>query len=226
MKTDPFASEVRLGYDFLTTHRPAMIRYGSIAGILLVLGAAFYFYRQHESEIRQDLLTKALIVNQGTVGGQPNPIAPSFPTQAEKDKAVQKAFGDLAAKYPGTPEGTVAEYVLASQAADKGDMAQAAKRMKDVVDNGGGPYVSLAKISLAKIYASEGKTAEAETLVRSLVAKPSVLVSKDAATLELAEIVAPKNPKEAKALLSPLRGSDRSAISKAAMDAYIQLKLN
>lgn len=226
MKTDPFASEVRLGYDFVAAHRAAAIRYGAILGIVLILGAAFYFYRQHESEIRQALLTKALIVNQGTVGGQPSPLAPNFATQAEKDKAVQKAFGDLAVKYPGTQEGTVAEYILASQAADKGDMAKAAKRMKDVVDNGDGPYVSLAKISLAKIYASLGKSGDAETLVRSVVEKPTVLVSKDAATLELAEIVAPKNPKEAKALLSPLRGSDRAAISKAAMDAYSQLKLN
>lgn len=226
MKKDPFASEVRLGYDFLTTHRAATIRYGSIAAILLVLGAAVYFYRQHRSEMRRDILTKALNVDQGTVGGQPSRLAPNFATQREKDNAVQKAFGDLAVKYPGTPEGTVAEYILASQAADHGDMAQAAKRMKDVVDNGDGPYVSLAKISLAKIYASQGKTAEAEALVRSVVDKPTVLVSKDAATLELARILAPKNPKEAKALLSPLRGSDRAAISKAAMDAFTQLKLN
>ena len=215
-----------MGYDFVATHRTSMIRYGSILAILLIAGAALYFYRQNQSEIRQDLLAKALNVNQGTVGGQPSPLVPNFATQPEKDKAVQKAFGDLAAKYPGTIEGTVAEYVLASQAADKGDMTQAEKRMKNVVDNGDGPYVSLAKMSLAKIYASQGKTQEAETLVRSIVAKPTVLVSKDAATLELAEIVAPKNPKEAKALLSPLRGSDRAAISKAAMDKFTQLKLN
>lgn len=215
-----------MGYDFVATHRSSMIRYGSILGILLVAGAALYFYRQHQGEIRQGLLTKALNVNQGTVGGEPSPLAPNFATQQEKDKAVRKAFGDLAAKYPGTLEGTVAEYILASQAADKGDMAQAEKRMKDVVDNGDGPYVSLAKISLAKIYASQGKTPEAETLVRSIMAKPTVLVSRDAATLELAEILAPKNPKEAKALLGPLRGSDRAAISKAAMDKFTQLKLN
>ncbi len=226
LKRDPLALEFQHGFEFLTTHRQQTVRYGAIAAVVIVVGAAFALYRQHAHGVREALLATAIQTDAAQVGGSPGSPGPNFATQKEKDRAVAKAFTELAAKYPGTAEGTVAEYFLASEAADAGDTAQAERRLNNVVEDGDGPYVSLGKLSLAKLYASDGKTSEAERLVRSVMDKPTVLASKEEATLALAEIVAPKNPKEARALLGPLRTSPRAAISKAALDAFSQLKLN
>jgi DNA-directed RNA polymerase subunit F len=75
----------------------------------------------------------------------------------------------------------------------------------------------VAKSSLAQIYASQGKTDEAEKLLRQLVDKPSVFVSKEQATLDLAQVIAKKNPAEARKLLTELSASPRSAVSRAAV---------
>ncbi len=226
LKRDPLALEVQHGFEFLTTHRQQTIRYGTIALAVILLGGAVYLYHRHQQGVREEALAKAMQVNEAPVGAPAGSAPITFATQKEKDQAVAQAFTSLAAKYPGTPEGTVAEFFLAAHAADAGDMAQAEKRFRDIVDNGDGPYVSLGKLSLAKIYASEGKTAEAEKLLRSVVDKPTALVSKEEAQIQLAEVLAKTHPKEAKALLGPLRSSPRAAVSQAAIEAYTALKLD
>ena len=70
---------------------------------------------------------------------------------------------------------------------------------------------------MAQIYASQGKNDEAEKLLKQLVDKPSVFVSKEQATLDLAQVVAKRNPAEARKLLEPLSASPRTAVSRAAV---------
>jgi predicted negative regulator of RcsB-dependent stress response len=136
---------------------------------------------------------------------------------------VNKAFSELVAKYPGSDEAMVAEFYLAAQAAEKGDLAQAQKRFQLVVDSGPKDYASLAKLSLAQIFQSQGKLPEAEKLVRGVMDNPTALVSKEQATITLARLVAPSNPQEARKLLEPLRASERAAVSRAALTALSDL---
>jgi predicted negative regulator of RcsB-dependent stress response len=117
----------------------------------------------------------------------------------------------------------IAQYYLASQAADKGDLPQAEKRFRLVADSGERDYAALANLALAQIYQSEGKVADAEKLVRSVMDHPTALVSKEQATITLARLVAPSNPQEARKLLEPLRASSRSAVSRAALTALSDL---
>jgi hypothetical protein len=62
----------------------------------------------------------------------------------------------------------------------------------------------LAKLSLAQIYFSDGRTAQGETALRELIAKPTVFVSKEQATIMLARFLGPTKPEEARKLLEPL----------------------
>lgn len=225
LKTDPFAVEVQHSVEYVAGHKQQVVRYGIAALVVLALGLGFYFYHRTEVQSRMELLSKAITISQANVGPSPTPDLPSYPTQQAKDEAQNKAFTEVAAKYAGTEEGTVAQFYLASAAADKGNLAEAEKRYRDIVDNGSGAYVSLGKLALGSIYASQGKTAEAEKLVRSVVDSPTLLVSKESATIALARILAPKNPKEAMKLLGPLRANERPAISRAAIDAITELKL-
>ncbi|MCX6625410.1 MAG: hypothetical protein NTY38_30995 [Acidobacteria bacterium] len=72
-------------------------------------------------------------------------------------------------------------------------------------------------LALAQIYASQSKIADAEKLLRGLIEDPTVFVSKEQATISLAEILQRTRPDEARKLLEPLRGSARPAVSRAAI---------
>ena len=98
-------------------------------------------------------------------------------------------------------------------------MDEALKTFQSIMDTAPDPYNSVAKLSMAQIYASQGKTDEAEKLLRQLVDKPTMFVSKEQATLDLAQLIAKKNPAEARKLLEPLSASPRSAVSRAAVAA-------
>jgi predicted negative regulator of RcsB-dependent stress response len=225
LKRDPLALEVQHSVEYVSGHRLQIVKIAGAVVVVLLIAAGVYFYRHNQAEDRQEELAKAIEIGQAGVAPNVAPGQPSYPSQSAKEAAEKKAFTDLAVKASGTDEGSVAQFYLASSAADKGSVDEAEKRFKDVVDNGSGPYVSLAKLSLAKIYNSKGKFADAEALVRSVIDKPTAMVSKESATIALAHLIAARKPKEAMSLLGPLRANERPAVSKAAIDSISELKL-
>jgi hypothetical protein len=216
LKTDKFAQGVGSGFEFLSHHRGQAARYSLIGLAVLVLAGGYWLYRGHQTTLRTELLSKAMLIDDAAVG-PPQPPKLSFPTAEDKEKARLAAFTDVAAKYPGSQEGAIAQLVVAASQADKGQIDEALKTFKDVIDRAPDPYDSVAKLSMGQIYASQGKNDEAEKLFKQLVDKPSVFVSKEQATLELAQVVAKRNPAEARKLLEPLSASPRSAVSRAAV---------
>jgi len=217
LKSDKFALELQHGFEFMSEHREQVKRYGPIVLALIVIGVAIFFYNRHQVDVREKALADATRIDNARVGPAP-PGFLTYPTQQEKDAARTKAFTELAAKYHGTQEGAMAEFYLASDAVDQGNMAEAEKRFKDVMDSAPDTYASLAKMSLAKVYSFEGKDAEAEKILRDLVAHPTISVSKEEAQIQLAIVIGKKNRDEAHKILEPLR-TERTAISRAAVQA-------
>ncbi len=219
LKKDKFALEVGHTVEFLDTHRAQFIRYGAIAVAVILVAAGLFYYNQRQHVARQEALRAALDAMQAPVGPSPSPGILTFASAAEKTRVVTKAFADLAAKYSGSDEGTIAEYYLATMALEQNRLDEAAKRLTVVAAAGNRDYASLARLSLADIYVSEGKTAEAENLLRQLVDKPTIMVSKDEATITLAKLIAPAKPDEARKLLEPLRSAP-GTVGRAATAAY------
>jgi len=218
LKTDKFAEEVGHTFEFLTSHRSETIRYGAIAAAILVLAGGYYYYSRYQAGVRADALTQALRIEDATVGAQQQPPLMSFPTADEREKARQKAYADLAAKYRGTQEGAIGGMYLGAAAADRGDIAAAEKLYKEVVDSAPATYASVASVALAGVYATDGKNDDAEKLLRKVVDNPTTFVSKEEATIHLAEVLSATKPAEARKLLEPLR-SARSSVSRAAIAA-------
>ena len=204
LKSDRFALEVQHSVEYVSEHRRQLVRWGGIAVVVVLLVVAGFAYRSYQRTVRQEKLAAAMqIIN--------------APTQADRDKAYVKAFSELAAQYSGTDEGLLAEFYLGTHAADAGNVDEALKHLKIVADAGSGPYSSMAKLTLAQIYAAQGKQAEGEKLIQSVIDHPTELVSKEAATIALAQLIAPKDPARARKLLEPLRGNSRSAVSRTAL---------
>jgi predicted negative regulator of RcsB-dependent stress response len=219
LKSDKFAQEVTHTFEFVSEHRNEVVRYGSIAVSVILVGVAIFFYLRHQEGVREEALAQALRIDLATVGATPNqPAAMTFATAEEKDKARQKAFADLAAKYHGSQEGSIAAFYLASDAADKGNLADAEKRYRDVMDSAPKAYAALARMALAQVYQAEGKNAEAEKLLKDAIANPTATVSKEQATIQLAVLQAKSDPCAARKVLEPLR-TERTAISRAAVQA-------
>jgi len=223
LKSDKFALEVQHGVQYVTGHQQMLIRYGGIAAAVIVVIFGLVFYFRHQSAVRQQALQNAMRVESAGIGPAQGDFALTYPTQADKDKAVDKAWLDLAAKYPGTNEGAIAEYFLGSHAADKGNLQEAEKRFKLAADTGSAPYASLAKLSLAQVYAAENRVNDAKALLQSLIDHPTITVSKEAATIAMAHVIASSDPQGARKLLEPLRGSERSQVSTAALTAISSL---
>lgn len=217
IKTDKFAEEVGHTFEFLTEHTAETKRYAAIGLAVVLIAGGIYYYVRHQAGVREEALAAAMKIDNAVISATPQPPNLNFPTQEEKDKARSKALNDLAAKYHGTQEGSIAGMYLAADQADKGNYAQAEKLYKDVADSAPSEYASLARVSLAQVLAAEGKTADAEKTMRNLIANPTAMVSKEQATLQLAQILIPTNPAEARKLLQPLTTA-RTAISKAAID--------
>ena len=83
-------------------------------------------------------------------------------------------------------------------------------------------YASLAKLSLAQIYFSDGRDAQGESTLRGLMAHPTVFVSKEQAEITLARYLMIKNPAEARKLLDPLR-TQGGSVGQVAISLYGEL---
>jgi hypothetical protein len=161
-------------------------------------------------------LAHAIEVQEAPVGGVSANGGLSFPTQEAKDKESTKVFTDLRNKYSGSSEAEVAQYYLGAILADQGNLAQAEKSFLEASQKGNAQYASLAKLSLAQIYFSDGRDAQGEAMVRDLIAHPTVFVSSEQATITLARYLALKKPAEARKLLDPLR-SQPGAVGQVAL---------
>ena len=222
LKTDKFAAEVGHTVHFLEKHRRQAVLIGVAAVVVLAAAAGIYYYMKSQRMERQDALRKATRVYQSQVGPEANPYIMFFPTAEAKSTAIQKAFNDILQKYPGSDEADIATFYLGAHATDQGKYDEAIKHFQKVIDSGGQPFASQARLSLASVYAGQGKAADAEKLLRALMDKPTVLVSKEQATIALAKVIAPSKPDEARKLLEPLR-TERGAVSRAAISALSEL---
>ena len=218
LKSDKFAQEVGLTVTFFEEHQKEIARYGMIAAVAGLLVAGYVFYQRHEHGLREEALTKAIQVQEAPVGASANGTL-SFPTQEQKDQEAVRVFTDLRNKYGGSEEGAIAEYYLGAIEADQGKLAEAEKNFQQAVQKSDQQYGSLAKLSLAQIYFADGRTDLGEKTLRELIAKPTIFVSKEQATITLARYLALKKPAEARKLLDPLRNLP-GEVGQVALQVY------
>jgi tetratricopeptide (TPR) repeat protein len=224
LKTDELAVATEQGLEYVTDHKKDFVRYGIIAAGVLVAAALAFWYFQSSTEKRQLALAEVLAIKEATVGAEPQQGAvKAFPTEAEKEKALLAAIDNMGKQYGGTEEAYMAEYYRGVVMGEKGDLAGARKSFEIAAANAG-QYAPLAKQSLAGLHASEGRVAEAEKLYRELLERPSALVSKDQATLDLARLIRLTRPEEARKLLEPLRGA-RNSIARNAVALLSEAEL-
>jgi predicted negative regulator of RcsB-dependent stress response len=205
LKTDKFALEVEHGISFFEHHRNEATKYGAIGiGAIALIFGYTYYYLPVQHNARQDSLAAAIRVQEAPVGQSGNGGL-AYPTQEAKDQESIRVFSELHNKYSGSAEGEIAQYYLGSIKADQGKLAEAEKLFQEVERKSDEKYASLAQLSLAQIFFADGRSDQGEKVLRDLIAKPTVFVSSEQATILLARFLAQKKPAEARKLLDPLR---------------------
>lgn len=223
LKHDKFAEEVQHSIEYVGGHQGQIKLYAGIAVGVLVLGIGIYSYMSSQAAQREEALKEALKDQNSAVGTQQSAAIKVYPTADERNKAIDKAWKGLAAKYPGTDQGTIANYYLGINYADMGKIDDAEKAFLEVETKGDKNYAPLGRFALAQIYESRGKLAGAEKELRTIMDSPSILLSKEQATMALARVLARTKPDEARKLLEPLRASKRAAVSRSAIDNLANL---
>ena len=224
VKHDAFRETTVETLKFVSGHKSQLYKYvGGALALIVLIGGVFWF-RGYQHTVREEKLEKLLHIWDAPVTTDPPPFAArSFKTQPEKDKTLETDFAAFASDNKGSDEAVQALYYLGVHYADAGNLSEADKNFRAAIDQGSGSYAAMAKIALAQSLRAQGKVDEGAKLIQSIIDKPVDLVSKEAATIELARLIMQTKPVEARRLLEPLRTS-RAAISQAAVALLSEMK--
>ncbi len=216
LKHDKFVEEVGHTVDYLSAHRDAVRKYGMAAGALVLVAIGIWTFLGWQRGARRDDLRKAQSILEAQTGDV-------YKTIADKDAAALKAFNDMASKYSGSREGTIAQLQAATLLCDQGKEADCEKALQTAAASGDAEGASLGKLSLATYYQAQGKNDQAEPLLRQLMDRPTAMVSKEQATIALARLIGKTKNAEARKLLEGLQSSTRPPVSRAAVAAMGEL---
>ena len=195
---------------------------GSSSSIVLAVGLGSWFFISSRRDAREQALAAALTAENVPVGTVPANGGPSYPNEGAKADAVRKAFNSIISEDAGTEEAYAAEYYLGGLDVAAGKTDDGLKKYDHVISSAGADFSSLAKLAKAQVLFSADRPADAQTLLKDLIANPTSMVSKDQATMALAQGIAATQPDEARKLLLPL-ASSKSDISQAAVTAMAEL---
>ena len=222
LQHDRFTDTVSEVVTYASSHRQELIRWVIIGVVVAVLAGGAFWYMSYTNSVRDQDLANAFTLADRPVGPA-GPGVTTFPTQAAKDAALMKAFSSVASKDPGSKQGLTAEYYVGTLKAKTGDVKGAEAALSPVADSNI-QVASLAKIALAELYAGDNKMSQATSLLRSLIDKPSDLVSKAQAEILLARIEEKTNPKQAQKLLTTVQTQSKDpTVDRVAQQVAAQM---
>jgi hypothetical protein len=215
LQHDAFTDSVEKVVSYTTSHRTRVIQIVAGAVIALLLIGAFVWIYSYRRSVRERDLAAALSVVSAPIG--PNAqTGRTFPSEDARRTAALKSLSDVVAQYGGSREGLIAQYYRGTLKAQQADARGAETDLKTVADSGS-ETAPLAKIALAQLYSGQNRTADAENLLKSIINKPTSLVSKAQAEVLLAQLDQTANPAEAKRVLQTLKSTSNNdpAVSRA-----------
>ncbi|HLF56602.1 MAG TPA: tetratricopeptide repeat protein [Thermoanaerobaculia bacterium] len=192
LKRNELGEAVEASVHFAEHHLRAIL-YGAaglLAAGLLVWGAVAWHGSRAESA--NAALGEALRIASAPVtatGARPDdPAAPSFATEADRDRKARERFEKVVAEHGGTDAGAAARLWLADRAFAGGDRATAQKLWREFLDQApGGLLAAVAQRNLWTIGRAEGRGEEVLAEVRKALERSAGDLPADALLWELAE---------------------------------------
>ncbi|MBZ5665545.1 MAG: tetratricopeptide repeat protein [Acidobacteriia bacterium] len=178
----------------------------------IAFGGWYYVNQQDEkasAELSTAVRTFETPVRPAGVPAQPG--FDSFASPQERATAARKQFQDIVDKYPRTRTADMARYFVGLTSEQLRDNATAERNLQGAANSSNSDLAALGKFALANLYREENKDTQAVDLYKKLIDKPTLVVSKATAQLELASFYESRqNPDEAKKLYEQVQKENPS----------------
>ena len=221
LKTDEFRATTVETLDWAAENQSTLITAAVVVAVILAVVIGGWTYVNYRNQQGRGMLSSAIDKYNAPIrpAGQPaTPDQLSYASGAERAKAANAEFSQVAQKYSFTQSGRIAHYFEGITLRDMGDTAGAEKQLNEVASSWDKNMAGLAKLALAGLYANANQTAKAIDLYKQLIDHPSNSVGKWTPQFELADLYQANNqPQDARKLYEQLqKESPTSPIGQAA----------
>lgn len=194
----------------------------AVIAVVVIAAIAFggWYYVSQQDEKASAELSTAVRTFETPVRPAGVPAQPgydSFASSQERATAARKQFQAIVDNYPHTHTADMARYFVGLASAQLGDNAAAERNLQEAAASSNPDLAALGKFALASVYRSEKKDAQAIDLYKKLIDKPTIVVSKVTAQLELADFYESRQkPDEAKKIYDQVQ-KDNPATEAASL---------
>lgn len=211
LKKDSFAQATASSMSWVSGHRAGVVKWSITAGIALVVVVGALVFWSMQTSAADKALGTALDTYDSQLAQPGAPVeAGTYATAAERSKAANQQFADVASKYGWLPEGTKAHYFAGVTDEELGQNAQAETELKTAAGAWDKNLANLAKLALAGLYQRTQRDQQAIDIYNELTAKPSATVSANVAQLDLADLyVSQGKQDQARTLWAKIKDSDK-----------------
>lgn len=211
-KDDVFIHTTQAGLDWIAENRARALRILIAVLVIIVLAVAAAILYQQRSEQAANAFGHAASVYGTPIADPAQPAPPglkTFATAADRAKAANPLFDDVAKRYGSTTAGHNALYFAGLTAAEMGNTAAAEADFRKAGDLHDTNLASLAHLALANLLAQNGQSAEAIKLYQDLIHHPTATTPAATAQLQLAQLYeANNNSAEANKIYAQLKAKD------------------
>lgn len=213
LKQDRFVEATASGLGWLQVHRTNVIKVAIaaiVAVALIATGVVVYNSRSESAEIA---LGRAMDIYNTPLFQPGQPVAAgetTYKTAAERAKAANALFVDVATHYSWFKAGANAQYFAGLTYLDMGQTAAAEAALQKAADSHDKALAALAKMALAGVYRQTGRASQAGDIYQQLIKNPTNTVPASAAKLQLAQLYEATNPAQAKKLYAEIKDQDKT----------------
>jgi predicted negative regulator of RcsB-dependent stress response len=180
--------------------------------VVIVLAVAAAILYQQRSEAASNAFGGAASIYSTPIADPAQPAPPgmkTFATVADRAKAANPLFAEVAKSYSTTTAGHNALYFAGLTAAEMGETAGAEANFRKAADLHDAGIASLARLALANLLSQHGQTSDAIKLYQDLIQHPTATVPAATAQLQLAQLYEANNkPAEANKIYALLKAKD------------------
>jgi TolA-binding protein len=211
-KDDVFIHSTQAGLDWIAENRSKALRISIAVLVVIALAVAAAILYQQRSEAASNAFGGAASVYSTPIADPAQPAPPgmkTFATVADRAKAANPLFAEVAKRYSTTTAGHNALYFAGLTAAEMGDTAGAEASFRKAAALHDTGIASLARLALANLLSQHGQTSDAIKLYQDLIQHPAATVPAATAQLQLAQLYEANNQAaEANKIYALLKAKD------------------
>lgn len=221
LKQDKFVQATTSSIGWLGENRDVILKIALPAVIIAILaigGTVLYTVQSDKADVE---LGSALTIYTGQLTPPGQPALPGlYGSTADRAKAANKGFSEVASKYAWLSEGRKALYFKGLTEVDLNQTGSAESDLKSVA-NHGGDLGNLAHVALANLYHATQRDAQAADELNAVVSKPSSTVSALTAQIYLGDLYQHSDPTKAKAIYAKVKDADKEGPLGSAAESRI-----